>query len=234
MGILDILRITPRKRRVKIKKGHGVIYHNPSGFKRYFFYFGNGVVLAAIIGIIYLYYPLGKAVYVYKFHTKQDEEKLQTFKNEVSTQPTINEFYLQIPKILASSTVIPDVSPYDTNEYLKVLSENVVAQARGSSPPGLGDGKTTYLFAHSSQEGISMVRKNSVFYLLGQMNMGDVIYLKYNGKVYTYRTYMKRIVNSSESQYLNFKDDNKELLILQTCWPIGTDWKRLLVFAQRV
>ena len=25
----------------------------------------------------------------------------------------------------------------------------------------------------------------------------------------------------------------KEILILQTCWPIGTDWKRLLVYATR-
>lgn len=234
MNILDILRITPRKRKVKIKKGHGIIYNNPSGSKRYFFYFGNGVVLVAIISFIYLYYPLGKALYFYKFHSKQDETNLSTFQNVPSSTPTINEFYIQIPKILASSTVIPDISPYDTNEYLKILSDNVIAQAKGSPPPGLGDGKTTYLFAHSSQEGISMVRKNSVFYLLGEMSMGDVIFVKYNGKVYTYRTYMKRIVNSSEVQYLDFKDENKEVLILQTCWPIGTDWKRLLVFAQRV
>lgn len=234
MSIIDFFRITPRKRNVKIKKGQGIIYHNPGGLKRKIFYFGNGIVLAALIAFIYLYYPLGKALFFYKFHSNADETKLATF-NEIQTpNAQVAEYSVQIPKILATSNVVADVSPFDSKEYLKVLEDNVIAHARGSSTPGSGKGSMTYLFAHSSESGIRSVRNNSVFYLLGELAQGDVIYIKYNGKVYTYRTYMKRIVKASETEYLNFKDDNKEVLILQTCWPIGTDWKRLLVFAQRI
>ena len=43
-----------------------------------------------------------------------------------------------------------------------------------------------------------------------------------------------KIVTAKEFEYLTYSDSNKEVLILQTCWPIGTNWKRLLVFAQRL
>jgi LPXTG-site transpeptidase (sortase) family protein len=233
--MLDFFRITPKKRKIKIKKSKGIIYSNPSGVKRYIFYFGDIVVILAVIGFVYLYWPLGRAMYTYKFHSKTKETELTTFNSQTQPQePVISEFNIQIPKIVAASKVITDISPFNSKEYLPVLSDDVIAQARGSGLPGDGNGKSIYLFAHSTRQGINMVRKNSVFYLLGELQNGDYIFVKYNGKVFKYRTYMKRIIKADETQYISYKEENREVLILQTCWPIGTDWKRLLVFAEKV
>ena len=79
-----------------------------------------------------------------------------------------------------------------------------------------------------------MTRKNSVFYLLGELGQNDLVYVKYGGETYIYKVYMQKVVNASEIQYINYIDKTREVLILQTCWPIGTDWKRLLVFAERI
>jgi LPXTG-site transpeptidase (sortase) family protein len=98
----------------------------------------------------------------------------------------------------------------------------------------MGVNNTTYIFAHSTQQSLDMVRKNSVFYLLDELVNNDLVYIKYSGNFYKYRVYDKKVISSKETEYLNFKEDNKELLILQTCWPIGTNWKRLLVFAERI
>ena len=76
--------------------------------------------------------------------------------------------------------------------------------------------------------------KNSVFYLLGELDKDDKILINYQGKIIEYTVYMKKIVTAKEFEYLTYSDSTKEVLILQTCWPIGTNWKRLLVFAQRL
>ena len=135
---------------------------------------------------------------------------------------------------MAFSKIVEDVSPYDQKQYLKVLEDNVVAQAKDTALPGSGPGKSTYIFAHSTNQGLSMLRKNAVFYLLGELKEGDEVFVVRNGINYTYRVYKQLIVRANQTEFLKYKDPGREVMILQTCWPIGTDWKRLLVFAQLV
>ncbi len=144
------------------------------------------------------------------------------------------KYMIQIPKIMAISEVVEGVSPYDQAEYKKVLKTDVVAQAKGSSPPGSGKGKTNYIFAHSTRQGLDMVSKNAVFYLLGELQAGDKIFISYGGNDFTYRVMRKMIVSAKEISYLNYSDPERETLILQTCWPIGTDWQRLIVLAELI
>lgn len=160
----------------------------------------------------------------------------------INPKPTINslpaaasdEFRINIPKIGANTKIQANVSPYSKEEYMKVLKNNVVAHSDESSLPGQGQGTSTYLFAHSSQQGVLDARDNSVFYLLGELKNGDDVFISYKGSIFTYRVYMEKIISSKDTDYLNYSDKDKEILILQTCWPIGTNWQRLLVFAERI
>lgn len=234
--MIDWLRVVPKTRKVKIGKT-GIIFNNPSWPKRLVFGTGTWLVVGALGYLVYLYYPLGKAVY--RYMTSQ-----QTWTPVVAPSPyptpTIetnvpsDSFEVEIPKILAKSKIIESVSPFEPGEYLEVLKNDEVAQAKGSSLPGNGLGTTTYLFAHSTQQGVGMVRKNAVFYLLGELKNDDVIFIRYSDKIFTYRVYQTKVVEAKEIEYLNYNEPDKELLIMQTCWPLGTDWKRLLVFAKRV
>lgn len=230
--MLDFFRVTPKKRVVKIKAKSGIIYHNPPAAKKAVFFLGNVLFLSAIAYFVYLYWPLARASTMY-FVSKNQLFGTKPVEYTVP-QPSVdkNDFMIQVPRILATTNVAPEVSPFDKNEYLRILNANQVAHARGSALPGDGLGKTVYIFAHSTQQGIGAVRKNSVFYLLGELQQNDPIFIKYNGKVYIYKVYKQLVVNPSQIEYLQYSEKDKEILLLQTCWPIGTDWKRLLVFAQ--
>jgi len=230
--MFNFFKITPKKRSVKIGKKYGILYSNPSKPKKIVFYVATILISLSLVYLIYLYEPLVKSLIRYQL-TFDKKEEIDTV---VVQAPEIidNDFYILIPKIAAKSNIMADVSPYNKDEYLKVLANDEVAQSKTSSLPGMGINNTTYLFAHSTQQSWDMVRKNSVFYLLGKLETDDLIYIKYKGKFYRYRVYDKKVVSYKEADYLNYKDQNKEVLILQTCWPIGTNWKRLLVFAERI
>lgn len=239
--MLDFFRVTPKKRTLRLKKKSGIVYSNPGSFKRMLFLTGNFLFLMAMLFLFYLYWPLTKALVVYRLNTNKttrasNREIIKTITDEELKSNQINDksYWVQIPKILARADVVVNVSPFNQKEYSKVLSNNVIAQAAGTDVPGGGKGKSTFIFAHSSQEGISMVRNNSVFYLLGELSNDDVIIIDYKGKIYTYQIYDKKIVSPYETSYINYKKYDEEILILQTCWPIGTDWRRLLVFAKRL
>lgn len=259
----NFFKITPDKRHVKIRKSGGVIYSNPRWWKKIFFYFGSILSLFSAFGILYIYSPIMMSWVKYKLIDQnrvvleikkiQEQNNLPqkptailvtnaplepTIKLEPTPTPlpraTSDEFMINIPKIGANTKIQANVSPYSKEEYMKVLKNNVVAHSDESSLPGGGKGTVVYLFAHSSQQGVFDARDNAVFYLLGEMKDGDDILVSYNGNIFTYRVYMEKIIKSKDSEYLNYTDKDKEILILQTCWPIGTNWQRLLVFAERI
>lgn len=231
--LIDFLRVVPRKRKVKIVGKSGVIYHNPSRMGHVVFYIANVSLILASIYLLYLYYPLGKALFMYE-RSKTTASLEQEVAVEAEKPENVNVYTITIPKILAFSEVVENVSPFNTQEYLRVLENDLVAQAKNTDTPGGGVGKTTYIFAHSTQQGFGIVRNNSVFYLLGQLKNGDKVTLQKDGIGYIYKVYQQKIVNANQVEFLEYSDPEKEVVILQTCWPIGTDWKRLLVFAERV
>jgi len=228
--VLNFFRVVPKKRKIRVNKSSGLLYSNPPTPKKVIFYLGNVLFLGALVYGGYLYMPFLQAFYNYKF-TKA-ETKVETITEQKIEIEKSDEFFIQIPKILAFSKVVENVSPFDQAEYLSVLKQNLVAHSKESDTPGSGIGKMTYVFAHSSTREIDDIRNNAVFYLLGELELNDEILIKYHGQNLKYRVYDKKVVEASEVEYLNYKDENKEILILQTCWPIGTDWNRLLIFAE--
>lgn len=143
--------------------------------------------------------------------------------------PVDTNFSVVIPRIGANERVTSNVNPSDGNEYLEVLKQTV-AHARGSAIPGLSG--TTYLFAHSADNFWDVGRYNAVFYLLKDLNSGDDISVFFQNKRFNYAVYDKKIVDPTEVGYLAANLGQGERLILQTCWPPGTTWKRLLIFAK--
>ncbi|MFZ2153380.1 MAG: sortase [Microgenomates group bacterium] len=234
----DFFRPVPKRRMVKIRKGRGIIFNNPNQISKFIFHLGNIILLLSVIYTVYLYFPLAGAVLGYWKSANSPvavtaDPRLVPTPN-VATEIGSTEYSITIPRIGAFANIVKNVSPFDQKEYSRILKDSVVAQAKGSSDVGAGLGKSTFIFAHSTEQGISMVRQNSLFYLLGELKNNDVIFVDKEGEIYTYQVYMQKIVNASEIEYLKYSDPEREVLILQTCWPIGTDWKRLLVFGQRV
>jgi LPXTG-site transpeptidase (sortase) family protein len=138
-------------------------------------------------------------------------------------------FSLLIPKIGANAKVIPNVDATNEQEFLKALQTGI-AHARGSVFPGIVG--NTYLFAHSTDTWWHVGRYNAVFYLLKELKPGDEIVVFFENRRYNYTVAESRISDPSEVSLLVNRPTNEQQLILQTCWPPGTTWKRLFVIAK--
>src|SRR5690606_17953388 len=114
-------------------------------------------------------------------------------------------------------------------EYREALQEGV-AQAKGTALPG--ESGSVYLFAHSSGMPWEQLQTNVAFLRLHRLVPGDEVVVRYRGDEYVYRVRESKIVKPHEVEYL--RESTRDQLILQTCSPVGTDWRRLLVFADRV
>ena len=140
------------------------------------------------------------------------------------------EFRLVIPKIFANVIVTENVNPEKSEIYKKALKEKGgVAHAAGSAVPG--EPGVVYIFGHSTDASFNVDRFNAVFYLLKKLEKGDVIQAFYYGEEFDYIVTEKKMVDPTDITDIT-NVESKEKLILQTCWPPGTTWKRLLVIAE--
>lgn len=143
-------------------------------------------------------------------------------------QPVSTQFALVIPKIGANAPIIPNVDASDSKLYLASLKKGI-AHALGTVFPGVNG--NIFLFAHSTDNFWNVGRYNAIFYLLKELDRGDEVNVIYQGKRHIYKVVNRVIVNPSETQYLT-KQTNFEQLTLQTCWPPGTTFKRLIIIAK--
>lgn len=175
---------------------------------------GTFMMIAGVSLFLYIYYPI---VQTYFFPPPQPQQ--------AHASKTENSYWIEIPKIKAAGPIIKNVDPWNEKEYKNSLKKGI-AHAKGTSLPG---GKGTYLFAHSSDYPWNITKYNTAFFKLHELQSGDTINISNGEKTYEYRVTDIKEVWPTEIQYL--KNPNADL-ILQTCTPIGTDLKRLLVFAQ--
>lgn len=133
---------------------------------------------------------------------------------------------ISIPKINAYAPLVDDVDPWNEKEYRSALKKGV-AIAKGFGKPG--EDKTIYIFAHSSDSPWNISNYNTVFFRLNELKENDLIDINYSGKKYKYKVSYLIEVWPGEVEALTKTLGNQ--LILQTCTPIGTSLKRLLVFA---
>ena len=144
-------------------------------------------------------------------------------------QPKDSQFSVVIPKIEVNSQVTAQVSPVDKEEYRLALKDGV-AHAEGSFLPGQEG--TVYLFGHSIDYLWKAKDFDASFYLLGKLEPGDEVDVFYNSQRFVYQVTDRRVVNADQVEYLQ-KQSGEEKLVLQTCWPPGTTWKRLIVLAKK-
>lgn len=208
--------------------------------------FGNVLVLFSILGFLFTYGPIIKVEIGYRLSrmypasdlsdelTRPSSGFAELLGKELLGEPEgvpDPNFSLIIPKIHAKGKVVSNVDPSDERGYMEALKVGV-AHAAGTQLPG--DSGNIYMFAHSTDSPINIIRYNAVFYLLRELEMGDEIEVYYAGVKHRYIVIDKKIVEPTDVHYLTpTNGEDKEILILQTCWPPGTTLKRLLIFAEK-
>jgi LPXTG-site transpeptidase (sortase) family protein len=144
--------------------------------------------------------------------------------------PSDTNFSIIVPKIGINAAVIPAVDPTNPTSYDEALQKGVAHASTSFFPNENG---AVYLFSHSTNYEWFVKDLNAVFYLMKNLETGDLVILIYKGTRYTYSITEKRIVDPDEISYIA-PIEGKKMLILQTCWPPGSTTERLLVFADLI
>jgi LPXTG-site transpeptidase (sortase) family protein len=208
-------------------------------WKKKLFVISTVMMLASVTGLGAVYGPLAAAEGRYWLAQRSKGSGgfgnliAQKLEQEASVAPDA-WFSLVIPKIQARSKVIANVDPGNRRAYLAALKQGV-AHAAGTGLPGVASevNRTIVLFAHSTDAPWNMARYNAVFYLLNKLEPGDKIEVYFQGVKHEYRVEELRVVSAQDVSYYE-KQTKEEVLILQTCYPPGTTWKRLVVVARPV
>ena len=86
---------------------------------------------------------------------------------------------------------------------------------------------------HSSNDWLDSGNHKFVFARLERMAAGDVVYVNYNSKRYTYKITRTQVVKPTDVSALQIGSD-KPYITLITCVPLGTALNRLLVFGEQI
>lgn len=209
-------------------------------------HFGSLLMLVGIFGFLFQYWRVMSVEIGYRLLPKNDISKSdvetnqkggfgdvlsKTLLGEIEGVPDEN-FSIIIPKIRAKGKIVANVDASDASAYMEALKIGV-AHAQGTGFPG-SRGENIYLFAHSTDDIVNVTRFNAIFFLLRELIPQDEVEVYYGGAKHKYIVTEKKIVEPTDVSYLSqYNSNEKETLILQTCWPPGTTLKRLLVFAQK-
>ncbi len=220
---------------------------------------GNFLIFGSVIALIITFWPILSAEIKYRFDdfsgvkfgvddqtqvdsVESDEEIVDQevgFGDLISDDsgatfstivPRSTKFGVVVEKIGANAMILPNIDPSNRGAYEKALKQGI-AHAKGSVYPGQKG--VSFLFSHSTQNIWDVPRYNAIFYLLRELEVGDRIITYFNDVRYDYVVDDKVVVDANDTSYYNL-DTQEPLLIMQTCDPPGTTWKRLLVVAKLV
>lgn len=212
---------------------------------------GNFLLLMSLYGVFVTFWPVVTAELQYRvaqargmtFVVQERKSEKEQYEDKGSSAPSFadvlagakehvlvpkdTQFSIVIPKLGASARVFPNVDPGDPGAYKPILQMGV-AHAKGTVFPGMAG--NTYLFAHSADNWWDVGRYNAVFYLLKNLQKGDEVVIFFENERYNYEVTESFIADPSDVSLLVSHPD-KQQLILQTCWPPGTTFKRQFVVA---
>ncbi len=99
------------------------------------------------------------------------------------------------------------------------------------SYPG-GNGKIM-IYGHSSGYPWDLSEYTKIFRQINKLNEGDLLYVTYNGKLFTYEVTYEETIQASDTSDFDDHGDGEEL-ILYTCWPPDSITQRYLIHASLV
>jgi len=156
-------------------------------------------------------------------NTQQKNNILSNIKIEYTDKNNI----LEIPKInISSNIVFPQTK--DINILYNYLDSGVIYYIDSVKPNQAG---LITMLGHSAPPGWPKIKYDTVFSELDKLSAGDDIYLNIDNKKYTYKVIETKIINKGQ-EIENILTDNKNMIVLVSCYPPGKDYKRIAVFGE--
>ncbi len=137
-----------------------------------------------------------------------------------------------IPKINVDAPVVYGVGP-DHASQMQAMKSGIAHFSIPGANAVPGQVGNAAFAAHSSNDAFASGDYKFVFAQNEKLVKGDIIYMHYEGKRYTYSITSTEVVMPNEVSKIQLQT-NKPMLTLISCVPLGTAQKRLLVFAEQI
>lgn len=136
-----------------------------------------------------------------------------------------------IPKLNAQLPVVYGSQSLAESEVQKALEEGLYHYPTTATP---GQNGNVAVFGHSSNNIFNKGKYKFAFVLLREMEPGDIFYMTYEGKVYTYKVFTKKVVTPEETWVLTSTEGKTATAALITCDPPGSTKHRLVVWGEQI
>jgi len=188
-----------------------------------------GLGLGAIVIVVFLFSFFNEVIIAPFIQPGANAEATPIILSQSSIAPSSTPQVI-IPKI---NVQIPTIYGVSTNEddIEDNLEDGVVHYSSTSVP---GQAGNAAFFGHSSNNIFNPGKYKFAFVLLHTLVPGDIFYLTYNGKVYTYKVFQKEIVEPTDTWVLNPVQGHPDTATLITCDPPGTSLHRLVVWGDQI
>lgn len=189
--------------------------------------FGLGV--GALVIIVFLFSFFNEVIIAPFIQPSSHAEATPIILTQGSAAPSstpeviIPKINVQLPNVYSDSVKEEDIQDN--------LEDGVVHYASTSVPGQQGNAA---FFGHSSNNIFNKGKYKFAFVLLHELVPGDLFYLSYNGKLYTYRVFQKQVVQPTDTWVLKPVEGKTATATLITCDPPGTSLHRLVVWGEQI
>ena len=169
---------------------------------------------------------------------KQEYKKYENSIPPMSMLISPIDYRIIIPKISINVPIVRMEDKYMSDDIwgkfekeVQLALKNGVIHYPGTSVPGRNG--NAFFTGHSSYYPWDNGRYKEVFVNLDKLDVGDIYYVYYKQKKYTYMVKEVKEVSPDKVSVLS-QPKNKKLSTLMTCWPPGTTLKRLIVISEDI
>ncbi len=142
-----------------------------------------------------------------------------------------NKADLIIPSLGVKAPIVFGIGT-DAGQLYQRLSDGVVHY---SDTPMPGQKGAAVVLGHSSAYPWYKGDYGAVFALLGRLTPGDKVYVHYdNGEILTFTVKQNLIFMpfADDQRLSEIEKTDKQILVLVSCWPVGTNAKRIATVAE--
>lgn len=164
----------------------------------------------------------------------QDAIRLLPIADNVAPKPLPNKAELIIDRIGVRAPLVFDIPP-DNDLIYDGLEKGIVHYSATSKP---GEPGTAIVLGHSSAFPWYKGDYGAVFALLARLNPGDRFYVRYeDNRSFVYEMKQAIIFNPfaiEDQQLAALEGQSGNYLILISCYPVGTNYKRIAIQAEQI
>ncbi len=145
-----------------------------------------------------------------------------------TTPAATDGFSISMPTLGVNNlTITHPTDPFTSKGLLAPLQQGV-----GHLFTYPGNAGKILIYGHSSSYPWDVSPYTKIFRQINKLNIGDKVYVNYNGKQHTYEVSFKQAVPANDMSA--YQSGGEEELILYTCWPPDSISQRYLVHAKPI